>query len=126
MLSFALLVYLVVNQPTGTGALYLILPVLLVALVHVRYGSAALIAAFRTGRHRRNSWIYGYFFGLAGALLTVSGLFQGVHEMVQAQLDQLTQPRQTSSDPAPRPGPSAGDAAQSGSGATAPEVASPG
>ena len=85
IISFAILAFLTANLPSGMEALYIIIPMFIVGLVHLVLGPMALIAALSTGKHRRNSWVYLYFGGLILFLTLISGLSNAMYQRARAE-----------------------------------------
>ncbi len=89
MISFGILCFLIINKPSGMEALYLIIPMTLVGLIHFVLGMAALIAAVMTRHHKRNSWIYIYFGGLVLFFIAWSGIFSSFKKTIRVKVEQV-------------------------------------
>ncbi len=92
IISFAILVFLVANQPSGMEALYLIIPVLIVGILHLSLGFSAIVAAIQTGNAKRNALVYGYFGGLTLFLIISTGLSGAMYQGVRGTLERWQNP----------------------------------
>ncbi len=62
-----------------------------VALLHIPLGIIAIIAAAKTGRHRQNSWIYGYFGLFAVTGLAYTGVINHWGDLLSGVYEQVTE-----------------------------------
>jgi len=87
IISLIILIFLLINQPSGMAALYLILPVGIVAGLHIFLGTGAIISAIMAGNHLRNSWIYIYFFSVLLFVFIESGSFTNLQRSYHKRAD---------------------------------------
>ncbi len=89
MTSLVILLFLIMNQPSGMAALYIIMPMGIVAMLHIVLGAGAIISAIKAGNHLRNSWIYLYFISVLLFVLIWSGFFSNFQKSLQNKADTL-------------------------------------
>ena len=89
MISLVILCFLIVNQPSGMAALYLIFPIGIVAGLHIFLGAGAIVAAIKAGNNFRNSWIYLYFFSIILFVFVWSGFLTNLKESLNKKIDTI-------------------------------------
>lgn len=89
MISSVILLFLIMNQPSGMAALYLIFPMGIVALLHIVLGAGAIISAVKAGNHFRNSWVYLYFISILLFVLIWSGFITSFQRSLFKKADTL-------------------------------------
>lgn len=88
MITFGILIFLFINQPSGAEALWLMFPMIIVGFLHLILGVQAIVAAVSTGRFKRNLWIYAYFIGVVVYLLVEGGFFGEVEGQLRASYEE--------------------------------------
>lgn len=89
MISSVILLFLIMNQPSGMAALYLIFPMGIVVLLHIVLGAGAIISAIKAGNYLRNSWVYLYFISILLFVLIWSGFFTNFQKSLHNKMDNL-------------------------------------
>jgi ankyrin repeat protein len=89
IISLVILGFLLINQPSGMAALYLIFPMAVVAGLHIFLGTGAIISTVMAGNHLRNSWIYIYFTSVLLFVLIWSGSFTNLQKSYYKKADAI-------------------------------------
>jgi len=89
MISLVILCFLIINQPSGMAALYIIFPIGIVAGLHIILGTGAIIAAIKAKNNLRNSWIYLYFISVLLYVLIELGFFTNLKQSFYKKADSL-------------------------------------
>lgn len=87
MVSAIISWFLVVNQPSGMAAMYLIFPLGVTGLLHVLLGIGALVYTFRAGHHLHNIWIYLYYICALLVALSLTGVLGNINKSFKRTRD---------------------------------------